>query len=365
MSTVGQAFDSALAALRTRYLGKLEEAASEIRKLIAFCEMDNLTPDVADAAKMMAYKLTGTGQTLGFPRVSADAGFLEQALEKGDLAAILKAANALLVTCCDAIKAGASAPPKAEAEPDLPPMAAPPVVAIHDNQATGRLLQDVFASRAEIVTYKSVSDVKPALGYAPRLVVVDLDGEGSQPAMLGELRTKAGFADVPILALTAQRKSAAVARAVGGAHLEALIKPVTPVELDSKANAAMQRGRLSVVIGDDDRIVRELLKARFEANRFQVWLANDGEEVMTMVRSHLPSLIILDREMPKIEGLKVLSMLKAEPQTHEIPVIMLTSKGRVEEIAEGRRSGAADYMIKPFAPDHVLARASEILGISG
>jgi len=366
VSTVGQAFDSALSALRARYLGKLEEAVTEIRKLIAFCEMDSLTPDVADAAKAMAHKLTGTGQTLGFPRVSTDAGVLEQALEKSDLAAVLKAANALLATCRDTIKAGLSAPPpKEEAAPDLPPMAAPPVVAIHDNPATGRLLQDVFASRAEIVTYESVADVKPAPGYAPRLVVVDLDSQGSQPAMLGELRMKAGFADVPILALTAQRKFAAVARAVGGAHLEALIKPVTPVELDSKAHAAMQRGRLSVVIGDDDRIVRELLKARFEANRFQVWLANDGEEVMTMARDHLPSLIILDREMPKIEGLKVLSMLKAEPQTHEIPVIMLTSKGRMEEIAEGRKSGAADYIVKPFAPDHLLARASEILGISG
>ena len=73
---------------------------------------------------------------------------------------------------------------------------------------------------------------------------------------------------MPILALTAQRKSAAVARAIVGTHLEALLKPVTPIELDTKANAALQRRRLSVVIGDDDRIVRELLKARFEAQRY-------------------------------------------------------------------------------------------------
>ena len=367
VSTVGQAFDGALSALRTRYLGKLEEAAAELSKLIAFCEMESLTPDVADAAKAMAHKLTGSGQTLGFAEVSADAGSLAQALEKNDASLIARAANALLKTCRDAIKAGAGEPPPAPvvAAPELPPLVGPSIVAIHDNPLTGRLLADVFASRAEIVTYKSVADVAPAAGYAPKLVVVDLDSEGAQPAMLGHLRMKPGFADAPILALTAQRKSAAVARAVGGAHLEALIKPVTPIELDTKAHAAMQRGRLSVVIGDDDRIVRELLKARFEANRFQVWLANDGEEVMTMARAHVPSLIILDREMPKIEGLKVLSMLKAEPVTHEIPVIMLTSKGRLEDIAEGKKGAAADYIVKPFAPDHLLARASEILGVSG
>ena len=364
MSTVGHAFDSALSTLRVRYLGKLEEAAAELSKLIVFCEMESLTPEVADAAKAMAHKLTGSGETLGFAKVSADAGSLEQALEKNDASIITRAASALLKTCRDAIKTGMADPPPVAvaAAPELPPLVGPSIVAIHDNPTTARLLADVFASRAEIVTYKSVAEVAPAQGYPPKLVVVDLDSEGSQPATLGLLRMKPGFADVPVLALTAQRKSAAVARAVGGAHLQALIKPVTPVELDSRANAAIQRGRLSVVIGDDDRIVRELLKARFEANRFQVWLANDGEEVMAMARAHIPSLIILDREMPKIEGLKVLSMLKAEPATHEIPVIMLTSKGRLEEIAEGKKGGAADYIVKPFAPDHLLARASEIAG---
>jgi DNA-binding response OmpR family regulator len=319
----------------------------------------------------MARKLTGSGETLGFPKVSADATVLERSLHKSDFGAIAKAANALLKTCRDTIKgvAGESSPaplpPEEAPAPELPPLVGPSIIVLHDNPATGRLVQDVFASRGEIVTYKSVAEVRPAPGYAPTLVVVDLDNEGCQPAMLGALRAKPGFADVPILALSALRKSAAVARAVGGAHLEALIKPVTPMELNTRAHAVLQRGRLSVVIGDDDHIVRELLKARFEANRFQVWLANDGEEVLTMARAHHPSLIILDREMPKIEGLKVLTMLKAEPGTHEIPVILLTSKGRMEEIVEGRKSGAADYIVKPFAPDHVLARASEILGVSG
>lgn len=58
-------------------------------------------------------------------------------------------------------------------------------------------------------------------------------------------------------------------------------------------------------------------------------------------------------------------MLKAEAATREIPVILLTSRGRREEIEEGRKGGAADYIVKPFAPDHLLARASEILGVSG
>lgn len=370
MSTVGEAFDSALQGLRERYAARLVDVAAELGKLVAFCEMDALTPDVAEAAHVLVHKLIGSGQTLGFPKIGQDAAMLEAVLTKRppDAAVIAKAANLLLTTCRDYIKSGSAAPPMAlplaNALPDLPPMAGPSLIAIHSDPTVARLLEDVFASHAHIVTYASIEEaVAPA--HPAGLLIIDLDSPGSQPSMLGALRSKPGLAEMPILALTAQRKNAAVARAIVGTQLEALLKPITPVELDTKANAALQRRRLSVVIGDDDRIVRELLKARFESQGYQTHLAHDGEDVLKLALAHTPSIIILDREMPKLEGLVVLSMLKADAATHDIPVIMLTSKGQAREIAEGRRAGAADYIVKPFAPDQVLARASQILGLPG
>ena len=84
---------------------------------------------------------------------------------------------------------------------------------------------------------------------------------------------------------------------------------------------------------------------------------------MTLARNHLPSIIILDREMPKIEGLKVLSMLKADPETHRYSRDHADlQRADASEIAEGRKAGAADYIVKPFAPDQVLARASRDIG---
>ena len=68
MSTVGEAFDSALQGLRERYVARLADVAAELGKLIAFCEMDALTPDVAEAAHVLVHKLIGSGQTLGFPK---------------------------------------------------------------------------------------------------------------------------------------------------------------------------------------------------------------------------------------------------------------------------------------------------------
>jgi len=374
VSTIGQAFDGALEGLRTRYLAKLGEAATEFDKLIAFCDLDALTPDIAAAAAGLAHRLIGSGQTLGFPDISRDAAVLETVLaaDPPQPAVIAKAAKQLLAACRSYIQTGA--PPVSSAPPPMapviteavepPPLAGPSLIAIHADPLMGRLLEDVFASHAHIVTYPSIADaVAPT--YPASLVIVDLDSPGSQPGMLGGLRSRPGLAELPILALTGQRKSAAVARAIIGTQLEALLKPITPIELDARANAALQRRRLSVVIGDDDRIVRELLKARFETQGYQIHLAHDGEDVMTLARAHLPSIIVLDREMPKIEGLKVLGMLKADPATQHIPVIMLTSKGQAAEISEGRKAGAADYIVKPFAPDQVLARASQILGLPG
>lgn len=374
MSTVGQAFDSALEGLRARYLAKLDEVTAELNKLIAFCDMDAMTPEIAGAAIVLTHKLTGSGQTLGFPDVSRDSAVLESVLCASPVQPVIvsKAAKQLLATCRNYIQSGAPPPvaasavppPVVEESPELPPLAGPSLIAIHDDPAVARLLEDVFASHAHIVTYASVAEAVAPI-YPAGLMIIDLDSAGSQPNMLGELRNKPGLAELPILALTGQRKSAAVARAILGTQLEALLKPVTPIELDARANAALMRRRLSVLIGDDDRLVRELLKARFETQGYQIHLAHDGEDVVTLARAHLPSIIVLDREMPKIEGLKVLGMLKADPITQHIPVIMLTSKGQATEISEGRKAGAADYIVKPFAPDQVLARASQILGLPG
>ena len=372
MNTVGEAFDSALQGLRVRYAARLEEAAAELSKLVAFCEMDALTPDVASAAGNLVQKLIGSGQTLGFPKVSQDAAMLEAVLAKSPLeaAVIAKAANLLLATCRDAIRTSAAAPPPpvppplAEPPLELPPMAGPSLIAIHADPGTARLLDDVFSRHAHIVTFASIAEAV-ASPHPAGLLIIDLDSPGGQPSMLGELRAKPGLAEMPILALTAQRKSAAVARAIVGTQLDVLLKPVTAIELDSRATAALHRRRLSVVIGDDDRIVRELLKVRFESQGYHTYLAHDGEDVLKLVHAHNPSIVILDREMPKLEGLVVLSILKADAATHDIPVIMLTSKGQASEIAEGRKAGAADYIVKPFAPDQVLARASQILGLPG
>jgi DNA-binding response OmpR family regulator len=119
-----------------------------------------------------------------------------------------------------------------------------------------------------------------------------------------------------------------------------------------------------VLVADDDIIVREMIANRFKAYGFSVIGASDGAQVLDMAARHRPSIIVLDRIMPGIEGVAILRMLKANPLTHEIPVIMLSAKRKADEIADARRAGAADYIVKPFKPDQVVQRCMSELGFS-
>jgi DNA-binding response OmpR family regulator len=103
-----------------------------------------------------------------------------------------------------------------------------------------------------------------------------------------------------------------------------------------------------------------------EFEGYEVIEASDGEEAMQKVRRHDPDVILLDVMMPKMDGWQVLAALKADPETAEIPVVMLTAKVQDQDQIRGWSGGAADYITKPFSPlalsqvlDNVLSNDPE------
>ena len=112
------------------------------------------------------------------------------------------------------------------------------------------------------------------------------------------------------------------------------------------------------------RVIREVLKPRFEARGFQVQLAKDGDELLALAGHIRPSIIVLDRTMPGrcIDPTsRRCSRLWIQRTEREG---ILTSRCQPQEIADGLRSGAAAYLAKPFSPDQVLAKSLEILGLT-
>jgi len=120
-----------------------------------------------------------------------------------------------------------------------------------------------------------------------------------------------------------------------------------------------------ILIVDDEAFIRVLLVQAMDDLKYEgveLLTASDGQEAMDMVERHRPDLIFLDVMMPKITGYEVCRRVKeAYPQTY---VIMLTAKGQLLDREKGEVLGTDEYITKPFDPDYLLKRATQVLGLS-
>jgi two-component system phosphate regulon response regulator PhoB len=117
----------------------------------------------------------------------------------------------------------------------------------------------------------------------------------------------------------------------------------------------------SILIVEDEEPIQILLSYNFEAEGYRVRSTAQGEDVAPMVGEERPDLIILDWMLPGISGIEVCRLLRARPETRDIPVIMLTARGEENERVRGLATGADDYLVKPFSVPELLARVRTIL----
>ena len=122
----------------------------------------------------------------------------------------------------------------------------------------------------------------------------------------------------------------------------------------------MAKGRILVV--DDEIYIVHILDFSLGMEGYEVITALDGEQALEKARAEKPDLIVLDIMMPKLDGYETCKILKAEPETKDIPVILLSAKGRNVDQKIGFEVGADDYITKPFSPRKLVERINAILG---
>ncbi len=121
----------------------------------------------------------------------------------------------------------------------------------------------------------------------------------------------------------------------------------------------MAKGKILVV--DDEVNITQILEFSIGAEGYEVITAANGEEAIDKARREQPDLIILDIMMPKIDGYEACRILKANPLTKSIPVVLLTAKGRDIDKRLGYEVGATDYIVKPFSPNKLVDRIHQLL----
>lgn len=123
---------------------------------------------------------------------------------------------------------------------------------------------------------------------------------------------------------------------------------------------AVPAGR-QVVIIEDDRDIAELIEHHLKDAKFHPTICSQGAEGMAKVRRLIPKLIVLDLMLPDMSGLDICRLLKSDPRTNEVPILMLTAKGEEIDRIVGFEVGADDYLTKPFSPRELILRAKAIL----
>ncbi|MEX2365415.1 MAG: response regulator, partial [Pseudohongiellaceae bacterium] len=117
----------------------------------------------------------------------------------------------------------------------------------------------------------------------------------------------------------------------------------------------------SVLVAEDDSMQANLIRQRLLKEGLEVKHAENGQLALDALHHKQFSLIILDVNMPVIDGFDVLKQIRKEPVTRDIPVIMLTAMGSENDIIRGYDLGANDYILKPFSPVQLLARVKSLL----
>jgi CheY-like chemotaxis protein len=123
------------------------------------------------------------------------------------------------------------------------------------------------------------------------------------------------------------------------------------------------KGITRILLADDNADMRDYVK-RLLSQQYEVEAVRDGVAALAAVRQQLPDLVLTDVMMPELDGFELLRELRADPQTKELPIILLSARAGEESRIEGIEAGADDYLIKPFSARELLARVEANLKLA-
>lgn len=116
-----------------------------------------------------------------------------------------------------------------------------------------------------------------------------------------------------------------------------------------------------VLIVDDDPLLVSLVQHKLNVRGYSVVTAADGAAGLERARTLRPDIIVLDIMMPVLDGRSALLRLREDPQFSQTPVVMLTARGREEDVVDLLQLGASDYLVKPFSPEELAARIGRLV----
>ena len=116
-----------------------------------------------------------------------------------------------------------------------------------------------------------------------------------------------------------------------------------------------------VLVVDDDDVIRQLITVNLELEGFEVFTAVDGQDALDQVPIVRPHLITLDVMMPRMDGWQAAELLRANPETASIKLVLLSARAQDADIRRGAQIGVDAYLTKPFDPDELIETINHLL----
>ncbi len=126
--------------------------------------------------------------------------------------------------------------------------------------------------------------------------------------------------------------------------------------------APVAQGLGRVLVVDDDEVIRQLIAVNLTLEGFDVATAVDGQDCLDKVAAIDPDVITLDVMMPRLDGWVTASMLRRNPETSGIKVVLITARAQEDDKARGRQIGVDAYLTKPFDPSEMIRVVRELAG---
>ena len=115
-----------------------------------------------------------------------------------------------------------------------------------------------------------------------------------------------------------------------------------------------------VLVADDDEDILSLVGAALDKAGYEVTRATNGAQALEQVRTLRPCVAVLDVAMPELDGIEVLRLVRADPATADLPVILLTARAQEEDARRAYAEGASKYVRKPFSPRELVGLVREL-----
>lgn len=116
-----------------------------------------------------------------------------------------------------------------------------------------------------------------------------------------------------------------------------------------------------MLVVDDSDVIRSLIVLNLELDGFVVVEAHDGQECLDLVKEVRPDLITLDVAMPRLDGFSTVEALRADPDTRDIPIVMVSARAQGSDVARGQAVGADLYLTKPFEPEQLVEAVRSLI----